>query len=257
MRPTRRSPCGAHRRTAPFACGIRSSAPTPARRLRWTTSSRQHRSWPRACFFRERARRHGVLAHRSEVDLPPALAVPASVGLILRGQPPRAEGRPPARRPTARARGSAEATGSQRPIGPEAVEPTVLAGRLNAAQEMTTRASEVERGAPGADPDDRSVRRRRKVLQAQHYRHQGRSIAEIARLLDQAPATIKAYLYDPTGEQGARDQSAVPRKLRVVRRADLGCGRQGPRLAPLPALQAAIGAAVDARAGSRRAPTLV
>lgn len=40
-----------------------------------------------------------------------------------------------------------------------------------------------------------------------------------------------------------------------MRRADLGCGRQGPRLAPLPALQAAIGAAVDARAGPRRAPT--
>jgi hypothetical protein len=50
-------------------------------------------------------------------------------------------------------------------------------------------------------PEDRSVRRRRKVLQPQHYRHQGRSIAEIARLLDQAPATIKAYLYDPTGEK--------------------------------------------------------
>ena len=113
----------------------------------------------------------------------------------------RAEGRRPARRPMARARGSSEAAGSQRPIGPEAVEPTVLAGRLSTAQEMTTRASEVERGAPVAHPEDRSVRRRRKVLQAQHYRHQGRSIAEIARLLDQAPATIKAYLYDPTGEK--------------------------------------------------------
>jgi hypothetical protein len=50
-------------------------------------------------------------------------------------------------------------------------------------------------------PEDRSVRRRRKVVQAQHYRHQGRSIAEIARLLGQAPVTIKAYLYDPTGEK--------------------------------------------------------
>ena len=77
----------------------------------------------------------------------------------------------------------------------------MLAGQLNAAHEMTTRASEVERGASGAHPEDRSVRRKRKVLQAQHYRHQGRSIAEIARLLDQAPATIKAYLYDPTGEK--------------------------------------------------------
>jgi hypothetical protein len=67
---------------------------------------------------------------------------------------------------------------------------------------MRTRAScGGERTAPLRDPEDRSVRRRRNVLQAQHYRHQGRSIAEIARLLDQAPATIKAYLYDPTGER--------------------------------------------------------
>jgi hypothetical protein len=94
-----------------------------------------------------------------------------------------------------------EAIGSQRAIGPEAVDPTVPADGLNAAQEMSTRAGEVERGAPVAGAEDRSVRRRRKVLQAQHYRHQGRSIAEIAWLLDQAPATIKAYLYDPTGEK--------------------------------------------------------
>jgi hypothetical protein len=49
--------------------------------------------------------------------------------------------------------------------------------------------------------EDRSAQRRRKALQARHYRQQDRSIAEIARLLDQAPATIKAYLYDPTGEK--------------------------------------------------------
>lgn len=59
-----------------------------------------------------------------------------------------------------------------------------------------------EHAAPAnGEPEDRSVRRRRKVLQAQHYRDQGRSIAEIARLLYQAPATVKAYLYDPTGER--------------------------------------------------------
>jgi hypothetical protein len=58
-----------------------------------------------------------------------------------------------------------------------------------------------ESAAAADDPEDRSIRRRRKVLQAQHYRHQGRSIQEIARLLGQAPATIKAYLYDPTGER--------------------------------------------------------
>jgi hypothetical protein len=58
-----------------------------------------------------------------------------------------------------------------------------------------------EAPAAAGEPEDRSIRRRRKVLQAQHYRHQGRSIREIARLLGQAPATIKAYLYDPTGER--------------------------------------------------------
>ena len=132
----------------------------------------------------------------------------------------------------------------------------MLAGRLNPAQEMTcerARWSEPHL----CDSEDRSVRRRRKVLQAQHYRHQGRSIAEIARLLDQAPATIKAYLYDPTGEKARAIKQRYRGTLRIVRRADLRCRRQGPRLAPLPALQAAIGAAVDARAGPRRAPTLV
>jgi hypothetical protein len=72
--------------------------------------------------------------------------------------------------------------------------------RQAAAHPFTRQRFEV----PHADlpsPEDRSVRRRRKVLQAQHYRHQDRSIADIARLLDQAPATIKAYLYDPTGEK--------------------------------------------------------
>jgi hypothetical protein len=49
--------------------------------------------------------------------------------------------------------------------------------------------------------EDRSARRRRKALEAQLCREQDRSIAEIARLLGQAPATVKAYLYDPTGEK--------------------------------------------------------
>lgn len=60
---------------------------------------------------------------------------------------------------------------------------------------------DAERAAPVPELEDRSIRRKRKVLQAQHYRHQGRSIQDIARLLGQAPATIKAYLYDPTGER--------------------------------------------------------
>jgi hypothetical protein len=51
------------------------------------------------------------------------------------------------------------------------------------------------------DIEDRSARRRRRVLQVQLYRQQDRSIAEIARLVGRAPATVKAYLYDPTGEK--------------------------------------------------------
>ena len=57
----------------------------------------------------------------------------------------------------------------------------------------------VDRAA--SQPEDRSRRRRRNALQAQAYRQQDRSIAEIARLVGRAPATVKAYLYDPTGEK--------------------------------------------------------
>ena len=49
---------------------------------------------------------------------------------------------------------------------------------------------------------DRVQERRRAAALARHYRdEEGLSIAEIARLLGRAPATIKAYLYDPTGEK--------------------------------------------------------
>ena len=57
---------------------------------------------------------------------------------------------------------------------------------------------------------DRGVPERPRVVDADDVRRdllgaplsrKGRSIAEIGRLLDQAPATIKAYLYDPTGER--------------------------------------------------------
>ena len=49
---------------------------------------------------------------------------------------------------------------------------------------------------------DRVAERRRAAALARHYRDVERlPIAEIARRLGRAPATIKAYLYDPTGEK--------------------------------------------------------
>ena len=47
---------------------------------------------------------------------------------------------------------------------------------------------------------DRVTERRRAAQLARHYRDQeGLSIAEIGRRLGRAEATVKAYLYDPTG----------------------------------------------------------
>jgi hypothetical protein len=51
-------------------------------------------------------------------------------------------------------------------------------------------------------PTDRVSERRRAAALARHYRDQEHlTIAEIARRLGRAPATVKAYLYDPTGEK--------------------------------------------------------
>jgi hypothetical protein len=52
---------------------------------------------------------------------------------------------------------------------------------------------------------DRVDERRRAARLAHHYRDQeGLTIAEIARRLGRAEATVKAYLYDPTGEKARR-----------------------------------------------------
>jgi len=67
---------------------------------------------------------------------------------------------------------------------------------------------------------DRVAERRRAAQLARHYRDQeGLSIAEIARRLGRAEATIK--LYDPTGD-----------KARAVRRATGECNRGSPRVPP-------------------------
>ncbi len=49
---------------------------------------------------------------------------------------------------------------------------------------------------------DRVSERRRAAALARHYREQENlTIAEIAHRLGRAEATVKAYLYDPTGEK--------------------------------------------------------
>ena len=65
---------------------------------------------------------------------------------------------------------------------------------------------------------DRVAERRRAAQLARHYRDQeGLAIAEIARRLGRAQATIKSYLYDPTGDKAR----AVKARYRGVCR---GCG---------------------------------
>jgi hypothetical protein len=56
---------------------------------------------------------------------------------------------------------------------------------------------------PAAPPAlDRVAGRRRAAALARHHRDAEQlPIAEIARRLGRAPATVKAYLYDPTGEK--------------------------------------------------------
>src|SRR5437588_10983604 len=67
---------------------------------------------------------------------------------------------------------------------------------------------------------DRVAERRRAAQLARHYRdEEGLAIAEIARRLGRAEATIKAYLYDPTGDKAR----AVKARYRGVCR---GCGSQ-------------------------------
>jgi hypothetical protein len=60
----------------------------------------------------------------------------------------------------------------------------------------------------GRTPEGRRLTRKRNVLLAQHHRQQGWSIAQIAHLLDRAPATIRSYLHDPTGAKAKRRKAS-------------------------------------------------
>jgi len=67
-------------------------------------------------------------------------------------------------------------------------------------------------------PRDRVAERKRAVLLARHYRvAEGLTIAQIARRLGRAPATVKGYFYDPDGEKA----KAVKRRYQGACR---GCG---------------------------------
>ena len=102
-------------------------------------------------------------------------------------------------------------------------------------------------------PLDRVAERKRAVLLARHYREaEGLTIIQIAQRLGRAPATVKGYFYDPTGEKAR----AVKRRYRGVCR---GCGapttrpqRQGRRLrATARTATPERSRAMDARTGTR------
>ena len=99
---------------------------------------------------------------------------------------------------------------------------------------------------------DRVTERRRAAQLARHYRDQeGLSIAEIARRLGRAEATIKTYLYDPTGDKARRSRRATAEwsRLRGAHRAP---ERQGRRLRVLQTLPSRRDrAAMDTGTGSR------
>jgi hypothetical protein len=66
---------------------------------------------------------------------------------------------------------------------------------------------------------DRVIERRRAVALARHYREsEGLSVAQIANRLGRAPATVKAYFYDPSeankGPSWEREAEPGGRELR-------------------------------------------
>ena len=77
---------------------------------------------------------------------------------------------------------------------------------------------ERDMGSTTDAPLDRVAERQQAVALARHFREaEGLSIAQIAARLGRAPATVKGYFYDPTGE---RARAVKARYVGVCR----GCG---------------------------------
>ena len=100
---------------------------------------------------------------------------------------------------------------------------------------------------------DRVSQRRRAAQLARHYRDQENlTIAEIARRLGRAEATVKAYLYDPTGEKARAVKARYVGVCRGCGRVHAAAQRQGRRLPVLQGLPSGRDRAeVDAGAGAR------
>ena len=100
---------------------------------------------------------------------------------------------------------------------------------------------------------DRVTERRRAAQLARHYRDQeGLSIAEIARRLGRAEATIKAYLYDPTGDKARAVKARYRGSVSRLRGAHRATERQGRRLRVLQTLPSRRDCAgMDTGTGSR------
>ena len=84
---------------------------------------------------------------------------------------------------------------------------------------------------------DRVSERRRAAQLARHYRDQeDLSIAEIARHLGRAEATVKAYLYDPTGEKARQVKARYQGACRGCGAPTAARGGKWPRVRVLQAL---------------------
>ena len=85
--------------------------------------------------------------------------------------------------------------------GRKARRPVSVVASTRSHEDLEPRRDPVSASRHADTRDERARTRRRNVLVAQHHREQGWSFAEIARLLDRAPATVKGYLHDPSGEK--------------------------------------------------------